>query len=190
MTGNELYRSVIHLGYARSLDDLEDLFYEAANLAVRRITQQFPIERYTTVCVSTKPGYYTPLAGKGIDPHFLHFAAAPLFENGYPLCPGRDYLVQGGDLLIPSEKAERTLLVCYTVSPQRITEDNLEEDISCRADTEHLIPLLTASILWAQDDEDLSNRYHALFQTAKAELLQSRAPLHHSGYQLVGGWDR
>ena len=190
MTGNELYHSVMHLGYARSLDDLEGLFYEAANLAIRRICRQFPIERYKTVTVPKTAGYYTPLSGKKLDPCFLHFCALPLFENGVPLSSGRDYILRGGDILIPSEKADRELLLCYVVSPRRLTEDCLEEEISCREDAEHLVPLLTATILWAQDDEELSNRYHALFRNAQTELAISRAPMHFSGYRVVGGWDR
>lgn len=189
MTGTELYNSVLQLGFSQSFDELEPVFYEAANLALCQLSRLFPEEAVREITVSPGEGYYTTLRGKDLDPRFLGFSHTPLFFEGRGLIPGRDYLLRGGSLLVPSERTGIPLTLCYCIFPRRLTPDNREEALSLEGQAEHLLPLLTASILWEQDDPELANRYYSLYRAALGEAQRERIPRFSAGMLSTNGWD-
>ena len=189
MTGKELYESVMSLGRAESLDDVEKVYFEAVNLALAQITRQFPLKRSKRAVITADEGEkYIPIVGEELDEDFLGFCHRPVTADDRGLCPGRDYYLEEGTLYLSEGLRGHPLRFHYDTVARRVTPDTFGEPIECTREALHLLPLLTASIVWASEDESLATRYHSLFRNAQAELLRFRLPTSSSGYELVGGW--
>ena len=186
MTGRELYESVLALGFAKSLDEWEDGFLPMANLALRTVTNLFPPVGMAEAVIRPL-GYGARLEGALLVPRFRRYARVPLLLDGEPLREGRDFHVSGAALVVEPCFAGKTVTLRAECNARKLTADSMEAELDCPEEACHLLPLLLASILWAREDEELSQGYYARYRTAASELLAQPRGLAPS-YRREGGW--
>ena len=103
-------------------------------------------------------------------PDLLTSISIPTDNTGVPIKGAR---AVGGILTLPSD-TEGEIKLIYRRSPKKIYSD-MTEDIDLPPECESLLPFLTASFMWLEDDADMAQYYMALYKSAlstvKSELL-------------------
>ncbi len=189
MNGNELLTAVTAMGFACSPDELQHYFFTIANQSLRQIAVVFPLLKEKEITLTPKDTYYTSLTLTDYVDDFLSLAPSPLSSQGQFFIGGRDYYKEGKTLFIPKERTGK-LTVRYHALPEQLTPSNMALPLSINPVAEHLLPLLCASYLWAQDEPEISLRYLKLY-SKEAGILRGQQHLHAgASYQSINGWDR
>ena len=116
----------------------------------------------------------------------LSLDTPPKDSDGRALKEGRDYRVQNGILYL-SERVKGKLNLTLTRAPRRF-------DLSCdapdvRAEAVSLLPLLTASYAWLDDDRDKALFYLAMYRESLARVrTNGRCAGVGGGYGEGNGW--
>ncbi len=77
--------------------------------------------------------------------------------------------ISGNTLYLPGDYSGNVCIDYYLSAPAlSLSED--DPDISISAETEHLLPLLTASFMWLDDDADKAQYYMSLYRDAIAGM--------------------
>ena len=106
---------------------------------------------------------------------FLGLEAPPITDDVAHYVLNQDYYVEDGRvILLPYDRGG-----CYKVSyrhrPTRIVDnaaaDSNEQILDLDADLAELMPLAIAIYVWAEDESDLVNHYHDLYQRRVAEIV-------------------
>lgn len=188
MTGKELYTTVAQMGFAKTLDTGEAYFYRAANLSLARIARRFPvIAHYPLPRVDGEKTAVFDIAALTTD--FAGFPREAVFQDGIPLCEGRDFRIENGTLYLARGIAG-TFTVRYLHRPRHITPDTMEEEIDLPPYAESLLPPLCASYLWLDDRGELATHYLALYRTEAEELAATLNRHGAAALSFRDGWDR
>ena len=93
----------------------------------------------------------------------------------------------GDTLYIPTEYSGK-VKITYKPSPAKITDEDMAAEIDIPKSLEHLLPILTASYLWLDDDAEKAEYYAAIYRSeANRITLTSRKSIDTS-YNDVTGW--
>ena len=188
MTGKELYTTVAQMGFARTLEENEEYFYRATELAIARIARRFPvIAHYALPAIGGETTACFDLEALTND--FAGFPREPVLSEGFPLCEGRDFRIENGKLFFP-RGIRGNLTVRYIHKPKKITPDTAEDAVDLPPYAESLLPPLCASYLWLDDRGELATHYLSLYHAEAEELSQMLN--RHGGARFVcdNGWDK
>jgi len=95
--------------------------------------------------------------------------------------------VEGDKLILPYTYSGE-VTVPYKRAPREISADFPDDIIDVPADSETLLPLLTAAYLWLDDDADKAQYYMGLYRDGMDRLLRSRPNSINSKYTDVLRW--
>ncbi|MBQ8381343.1 MAG: hypothetical protein IJY18_05560 [Clostridia bacterium] len=117
-------------------------------------------------------------------PDLFRVTAPPRDENGNEI-EGASAL--GSSLYVPNAYCGKIILT-YRRRAARIDKNYPDGDIDIPKELEALLPILTASYLWLDDDYERSSFYLDLYRS-EAARIRSAFPLGiGESYTIVGGW--
>lgn len=99
---------------------------------------------------------------------FRAFASLPTDNDGKRI---EGSILRGESLLVPRDFCGEINLSYYR-TPDPITEEDADLPIDISEETVTLLPLLTASFLWLDDDEGKAQYYMALYREALSGILR------------------
>lgn len=80
------------------------------------------------------------------------------------------------------------VLVTYKPQPKPISTSDLSEEIDIPPSLEHLLPILTASYLWLDDDPEKAEYYAAIYRSEAARLTVTSRHSVSGEFSDVTGW--
>lgn len=93
-----------------------------------------------------------------------------------------------GDLLkLPSDYSGE-IIIHYKRVPKKISVDNADGEIDIPRSCEHLLPLLTASYIWLDDDPDKAQYYMSIYREEMARIRRYVSSQFDNEYRDVTGW--
>lgn len=95
--------------------------------------------------------------------------------------------IVGGTLYIPYSFSGRISLD-YRVSPPELDIDHADEELAIPDELLHLIPLLTASYMSLDDDENRASQYYSLYRNGMVALISGGKENISPGYADRLGW--
>lgn len=95
--------------------------------------------------------------------------------------------VCGGTLAVPYEY-EGEITVKYRCSPPEVTQDSTDTELDIDPELAYLIPLLTASYVWLDDDAEKAQYYMTLYRNGMASLKMYSTRCLDSKYENVTRW--
>lgn len=132
-----------------------------------------------------------PLFGKGrsfslreIAEDFLRPDGVPRDAAGDPI---RGVTIHGGTLTLPADYVGEVRLR-YRRAPLRIRTGEENERLDIPTEAAHLLPLLTASYLWLDDEPERSEYYMTLYRTGLSALKYTGSPTLDLHYENVNNW--
>ncbi len=111
------------------------------------------------------------------------FCRMPYDEFDNPI---KHTLLRGERLLVPIDY-EGDIFLDYYRTPAPIVKDNDEQSIDISAEMAPLLPLLTASFLWLDDDSDKAQYYLALYRQSLATIMRYSLRAVNNEYE-TNGW--
>lgn len=121
-----------------------------------------------------------PTGGEG---DFRSFCRFPYYEDGSEV---KGVMQKGEKLFLPAD-FEGEIFLDYYRAPTHITADNPEESIDISEEVAPLLPLLTASYLWLDDDSEKAQYYMALYRQSLATIMRYSLRSLDSKYK-TNGW--
>ena len=121
---------------------------------------------------------------KKLDTRFLAFSSLPENEAGEAI---RDSVCEGCILKIPFDY-EGKISISYKRSFSPVIPGDVDREIDVAAECAHLVPLLTAAYLLADDNERLSQYYMSLYRDGMASVSVYNRTKLSSKYTDVLGW--
>ena len=110
----------------------------------------------------------------------------PVDQAGYVLKENQDYRVENG-LFYLSDRIAGALTLTVRRTPRRF--DMGEEAPDVREECAHLLPLLTASYAWLDDDREKALFYLAMYRESLARTVKNgRTAGVSGGYRTENGW--
>lgn len=119
-----------------------------------------------------------------LAPDFLCPDGIARGEDGTPIVGASVY----GDTLTLPREYHGCVTLRYRRAPSKIASDDPAGRIDVPAPAAHLLPLLTASYLWLDDEPERSQYYLNLYRTGMSALKYTGAPNRDPGYQDVLQW--
>ncbi len=114
---------------------------------------------------------------------FRAFAALPEDTHGRKI---EGAVLRGESLLLPRDFCGE-LVLTYFRTPRKITSEDTDTPIDVSEEMATLLPLLTASFLWLDDDADKAQYYMALYREALSGILRYSKVQIDTGY-TTNGW--
>lgn len=99
---------------------------------------------------------------------FRAFASLPEDRNGNRI---EGASLRGESVILPRDFTGE-LVLSYFRTPKRITSESADEPIDISEEMSCLLPLLTASFLWLDDDSNKAQYYMALYREALSGILR------------------
>ncbi|MBR2342719.1 MAG: hypothetical protein IKA64_00525 [Clostridia bacterium] len=93
----------------------------------------------------------------------------------------------GDTLTLPSDFFG-TLSLPYRARPPKREEIARGEELAADPEAEHLLPLLTASFLWLDDDDEKARYYMSLYRDAQSTMRRYGTHAAAAEYKTVDGW--
>ena len=93
----------------------------------------------------------------------------------------------GDSLYLPFEYSGK-VLITYKRLPTPISTSDLSEAIDIPRSLEHLLPILTASYMWLDDDPEKAEYYAAIYRNEAARLTVTSRKSRSAEYCDVSGW--
>ena len=115
---------------------------------------------------------------------FLAFGELPTDGRGRAV-RGARFL--GSRLYLP-EDCEGVVNLSYRRRPKVPTLDSVDEELDLPAECETLLPLLTASYLWLDDDREKAEFYLDAYREQMSILRRYVSPVAGRGYDVMNGW--
>lgn len=188
MTGKELMSLVARMGFSRSLDENEPYFYQITSLSLLQISRHFPLIETVTLHHKDGASYYTEYDIGALCGDFRSFPEKPLRLGTLLLQEGRDFLLEGSRVRL-AKGHEGLLEIRYLRRPKKLHADNMDKELDILPEALHLLPLLVASYLWADDRAELASYYLGLFRSELSEMKKERLAHTLAAYQSRNGWD-
>lgn len=95
--------------------------------------------------------------------------------------------IHAGKLRIPFRWSGE-IFIYYKPSQPRLLLSDTDAEIELPPMTEHLLPILTASYLWLDDDPEKADYYASIYQTEASRLLVTQPKSVSAEYRDVLGW--
>lgn len=109
-----------------------------------------------------------------------------------PIRDGRGRSINGarfeGSLVYLPEGTSGAVVVNYRRAPRAITGFDTSEEIDIPTEAMALLPLLTASYLWLDDDQAKAEYYMQLYQAEISSLRRYISPSQSSAYEIPNRW--
>ncbi len=121
-----------------------------------------------------------PTNGDGDLRSFCH---SPYYADGKEV---KEAVLKGEKLFLPAE-FQGEIFLDYYRAPTHITADNPEQSIDISEEVSPLLPLLTASYLWLDDDSEKAQYYMALYRQSLATVMRYSIRSLDSKYK-TNGW--
>ena len=115
---------------------------------------------------------------------FLAFGELPTDGHGRAI-KGARFL--GSRLYLP-ESCEQIVSLSYRRRPKIPTLDSIDKELDIPAECETLLPLLTASYLWLDDDREKAEFYLDAYREQMSILRRYVSPMAGRGYDVMNGW--
>ncbi len=145
------------------------------NLAtIKELTEDLEIPLYSRL------REIDPTGGEG---DFRSFCRFPYYEDGSEV---KGVMQKGEKLFLPAD-FEGEIFLDYYRAPTHITADNPEQSIDISEEVAPLLPLLTASYLWLDDDSEKAQYYMALYRQSLATIMRYSLRSLDSKYK-TNGW--
>lgn len=203
MTIKELKTATAGLGFEDNLDS-SSRFYSAANRALYAANRIRPKEKTYKLehnpIGELKPEIYIGSEGYSSYPikfeDFLCFAPSPVSRDGKNLIFGQDYFIEDGTeerekILFLKTDARGDYRILYYRRLTPISDENENAKIDLDEDICQILPLLIASYVWLDDEEEKSAIYRNLFYSEASQIKDfgGNGESKGSKYHLDGGWD-
>ena len=188
MTGKELMALVARMGFSKSLDENEPYFYQITSLSLLQISRHFPLIQTVTLNHKDGDSYYTEYDIGALCDDFRSFPEKPLRLGSLLLQEGRDFLLEGSRVRL-AKGHEGSLEIRYLRRPKKLHADNTDKELDIAPEALHLLPLLVASYLWADDRAELASHYLGLFRSELSEMKRERLAHTFASYRCGNGWD-
>ena len=198
MTIKELKTATAGLGFEDNLDS-SSRFYSAANRALYAANRIRPKEK-TCVLTHNLDGELSPdtyINGVGYSSYtierddFLCFAPSPVSKDGRTLILGEDYFLEEEKTFLFKTEAKGEYKIRYFRLLAPITDEDENAELDLCEDICQILPLLIASYVWLDDEEEKSAIYRNLFYS-EASQIKAFGGSGESGcskYHLNGGWE-
>ena len=141
---------------------------------------------YSTGISYTDIPEYVPTKEIPIRNHcydFRYVAAEPTDALGRPI---KSLVIREGSIFAPFEFCEEIYLT-YFRCPTLISDTDASRSIDVSDECAHLLPLLTASFMWLDDDAGKAQYYMSLYRDAMANIRRYSAKQVDTEYR-VNGW--
>ena len=197
MTIKELRNATASLGFENELESDEG-FFSAANRAlycanrIRPRTSELEVfigeDELDTYDKQINGKPYRELDMPSLCPDFLCLAPSCALYGAIPLRQNEDFLLLNGRKVLLSPARAGTYRIVYYKKLRRIVGDDEEMELELDEDICQILPLLVASYVWLEDEEEKAEKYKALFY-AEASMIQDFSHKSHaSGYNTSEGW--
>lgn len=114
---------------------------------------------------------------------FLAFDGLPLDEGGKPILQAH---AEGSTVSFPCDFSGEAEIVYRKCPAMVVADGNAVLDVA--EDAAHLLPLLTASYLWLDDDESKARYYFSLYRDGMDGLRRSLSRTVGNAYRDIYGW--
>lgn len=197
MTIKELRNATASLGFENELESDEG-FFSAANRAlycanrIRPRTSELEVfigeDELATYDKQINGKPYRELDMPSLCPDFLCLAPSCALYGAIPLKQNEDFLLLNGRKVLFSPSRAGTYRIVYYKKLRRIVGDDEEMELELDEDICQILPLLVASYVWLEDEEEKAEKYKSLFY-AEASMIQDFShKSHSSGYNTSEGW--
>ncbi len=181
MTLNQLLSEVYALGFEEA-EGLDESFVFSANRALKMIyTELVPSVR---IKISVSGGSEKTLDLRDVCDDVMLITSAPKDLSGRII---QGAFCEGYIITLPSTFSGDAV-IGYKPLPKALTVDSGDEKIDVPAFASHLLPLLTASFVFIDDDEEKADYYMTLYRHEVLKLSQRIAASYDNTYTDVTGW--
>ena len=197
MTIKELQTATAELGFEDTLDS-SSRFISAANRALYAANRIRPKDAWIeikngegsdgeTEIINGELFYAYDIATED----FLCFSPTPVIKNGKPLVEGRDFYRLGKSRLLFRADDEGIFRIRYYKKLRKIDLENEDDEVELDEDICQILPLLIASYVWLDDEEEKSALYRNLFFREAESIARfgGDASADTTAYFFDGGWD-
>ncbi len=198
MTIKELQIATAGLGFEDTLDS-SSRFISSANRAIYSANRIRPKDAWIEIEHSFVEGVECDTVINGIgytlykieNDDFLCLCPSPVMSDGKFLTEGKDYLREGASGLLFKTNENAKYRIHYYKKVRLISEDDEGEEIDLDEDICLILPLLVASYVWLDDEEEKAELYRKLFYSEAAQItnFSGNTSSHSAPYFLDGGWD-
>ena len=126
---------------------------------------------------------YTEYKVKSFAEDFMSFVSQPTDDNGNNIVGAT---ARGETVRIPDEYFGKINLI-YKKYPKKVL-GNPDEDIVVPDGCEHLLPLLSASYVWLDDDPEKAEYYMSLYREAMSAVKYYDRAHIDTSYHVTDGW--
>lgn len=166
MTGTELKSTVASLGFRSELPDIQ-LFYNCANIAIAELNKLRPCTK--ELCVKVTGGEQLDIPSLARADNFLQIAYTDFLPDGY-LCSQSAPFTVNRSVITVSPGFRGTLTVGYFTAPTALDADTVEAQIKLDPMLTDLLPLLTASYVWRDEEPEKAAEYRAEYESSKKHI--------------------
>lgn len=196
MTIKELQTATAELGFEDTLDS-SGRFISAASRALYAANRIRPKDAWSEIkngegkeieveSIAGQPFYVYVIE----DRDFLCLAPSPVMKNGKALIENKDFYRRGKDRLLFPASESGTFLVHYYKKLKKLDLENEDDELDLDEDICQILPLLVASYVWLDDEEEKSAIYRSLFYREAESIARfGGGRSTNSAYFLDGGWE-
>lgn len=197
MTLKELHDATAALGFEDELESANG-FFAAANRALYCANRIRPRVAELEVTISNDEDFaqdkeidgkrYRRIDVRDRCADFLCLMPTPVLRGTLPLRENEDFIVlDRGTVFLPCDTAG-LYRIRYFKKLRRLTNDDEEAEIDLDEDICQILPLLVASYVWLEDEEEKAEKYKALFYSEAARIEGFTKKSRYDAYNLDEGW--
>ena len=197
MTLKELHDATAALGFEDELESSNG-FFAAANRAIYCANRIRPKTAELEIYLpDDAPSYgdkeingkaYKRIDASRVCDNFLCFSPTAAFYGAIPLTEDKDFIITGKTTLLLACEREGLYRIRYYQKLRRLTLDDEDMEIDLDEDICQILPLLVASYVWLEDEEEKADKYKSLFYSEAARLESFSKKSHTCAYNTEGGW--
>ncbi len=197
MTIKELRDATASLGFENELESDEG-FFSAANRALYCANRIRPRTSELEVFIGDDElcAFDKQINGKcykefdmpALCPDFLCLAPSCVLYGAKPLKENEDFLLLNGRGVLLSPEKAGTYRIRYYKKLRRIVGDDEGMELELDEDICQILPLLVASYVWLEDEEEKAEKYKSLFYAEASMIEDFSKKSYASGYNVSEGW--
>ena len=166
MTGTELKSTVASLGFRSELPDIQ-LFYSCANIAIAELNKLRPYTK--ELCVKVTGGEQLDIPSLTHTDSFLQIAYTDIIPEGYLSSQAAPFTVNRSVITV-SPGFRGTLKIGYYSAPTPLDADTVDEQIKIDPMLTEMLPILTASYVWRDEEPEKAAEYRAEYESSKKHI--------------------
>lgn len=181
MTLNQLLKEVFALGFDEA-DELDDAFVFSANRALKMIFTELAPPTRVKITLGASDAKSFDLTKRVSDPFLI--ISAPKASSGEII---KGAYTEGYTVTLP-ESFVGNAFVYYKPLPRELSLNDGEKEIDIPPYATHLLPLLTASFVLFDDDEEKADYYMSVYRNEAAKIRHLYSLSQNNTYTDVTGW--